>query len=114
MGGPVYDTNRLPGCESFTSDGKAFSCRQFKWNIVPEYLEEAGISWRVYQDLDNYLCDTLDQFEQYLKQNMWHVPLARKGLGHPGFVQLYEDVENGNIPKCRALLVRQICASTRQ
>lgn len=67
--------------------------------LPPEYLEEAGISWRVYQDVDNYLCDTLDQFKQFQEQNKWHSPFARKGPGHPGLDQFYEGAKNGSLPE---------------
>ena len=99
MGGPVYDNNRLPGCENFTPSGKAFSCRPLKWKTIPEYLEEAGISWRVYQDIDNFTDDTLVQWEQYQEQGKWHGPLARKGTSRPGLEKFVEDAKNGNLPE---------------
>lgn len=49
QGGPTIDNNETPGCE--TAGGKDINCYPLKWKTFPEYLEDAGVSWQVYQDV---------------------------------------------------------------
>jgi phospholipase C len=37
----------------------------FSWKTYPEMLTQAGISWKVYQENDNYGMHVLDYFDQY-------------------------------------------------
>jgi phospholipase C len=37
----------------------------FTWKTYPERLEEAGISWKVYQQEDNYGCNMLENFKVF-------------------------------------------------
>jgi phospholipase C len=37
----------------------------FTWKTYPERLEEAGISWKVYQQEDNYGCNVLENFKVF-------------------------------------------------
>jgi phospholipase C len=50
-GGPVY-SNYVP------SEG-------FSWTTYPELLSKAGVSWKVYQENDNYGMNVLEYFDQY-------------------------------------------------
>ena len=50
-GGPVY-SNYVP------SEG-------FSWTTYPELLTKADISWKVYQEVDNYGMNVLEYFDQY-------------------------------------------------
>ena len=50
-GGPVYD-NYVP------TEG-------FSWTTYPELLSAAGVSWKVYQEVDNYGFNVLEYFDQY-------------------------------------------------
>ena len=50
-GGPVYG-NYVP------PEG-------FSWQTYPELLTEAGVSWKVYQENDNYGMNVLEYFDQY-------------------------------------------------
>jgi phospholipase C len=50
-GGPVY-SNYVP------ADG-------FSWQTYPELLTNAGVSWKVYQEIDNYGMNVLEYFDQY-------------------------------------------------
>ena len=98
MGGPVLDNTETPGCYHKTPDGAPWSCRPFKWKTVPEYLQENGISWQVYQDKDNFGDDTLTQWKQYQDASK-HSELARRGIAHIGLERFYEDAKNGNLPQ---------------
>jgi phospholipase C len=35
------------------------------WKTYPEVLTEAGVSWRVYQEVDNYQCNSLELFRSF-------------------------------------------------
>jgi phospholipase C len=50
-GGPVY-SNDVP------TEG-------FSWTTYPELLTAAGVSWKVYQEVDNYGMNVLEYFDQY-------------------------------------------------
>ena len=51
LGGPV-SSNFVP------PDG-------FSWPTYPELLTEAGVAWKVYQEVDNYGMNVLEYFDQY-------------------------------------------------
>ena len=55
----MHKCHRL-GCEA-----PHFNCFPFTWKTFPEYLEEAGISWQVFQDFDNFEDNPLAYFQQY-------------------------------------------------
>lgn len=48
-GGMYIDNNETPGCE-----GSHLNCYPLKWKTAPEIYEEAGVSWQVYQDTNNF------------------------------------------------------------
>ncbi len=56
------DPDGLHGGPAIDNSGKAYG-----WETYPERLERAGISWRVYHDLDDYECNVLKYFTQYQK-----------------------------------------------
>jgi phospholipase C len=37
----------------------------YGWKTYPEALTEAGVSWQVYQEVDNYECNPLEMFESF-------------------------------------------------
>lgn len=98
MGGPVIDNHRIPGC-LFTDDGHPMSCYPKRWKTIPEYFEESGITWRVYQDLDNFTDNDLQFFSQYQESAVKGGKLAKYGISYPGLHQFYEDAKNGNLPE---------------
>jgi phospholipase C len=50
-GGPVY-SNEVP------SEG-------FSWETYPEMLTNGGVSWQIYQEIDNYGFNVMEYFDQY-------------------------------------------------
>ena len=50
-GGPMHQQRRATG--------------GFRWTTYAERLEEAGVSWRVYQQADNYGCNMLEHFAAF-------------------------------------------------
>ena len=98
MGGPTYDNHFLPGC-SMTNGGGPMSCTPMRWKTVPEYMQEAGIDWQVYQDLDNCGDDPLILFEQYGDSSKKKGELARRGLSSVGLKKFFHDAKEGTLPE---------------
>ncbi|WP_321818814.1 MULTISPECIES: phosphocholine-specific phospholipase C [unclassified Paraburkholderia] len=72
----------------------------FKWQTVAEMLETAGISWRVYQQADNFDDNALALFQSF-KAASPGSPLYRKGMATvDDIVQAFSrDVETGQLPQ---------------
>ncbi len=88
-GGPVIDNNE-PG---------------FTWTTYPELLQAAGISWRVYQEPDNYDDNALEWFTQY-RNALPGNPLYDLGVATvPDLVSAFQsDVSNGTLPSVSWLI----------
>jgi phospholipase C len=68
------------------------------WKTFPEYLEDAGISWQVWQDFDNFEDNMLAYFEQYqLAAN--GSALRNKGNSYPGLDAFYAAAAKGDLPQ---------------
>ncbi|GAM18362.1 hypothetical protein SAMD00019534_015370 [Acytostelium subglobosum LB1] len=70
----------------------------FTWITVPELLEDAGISWRVYQDEDNFDDNALAWFEQYQKAPK-NSPLNVNGVSYFGLTTFFDQAMNGTLPQ---------------
>ncbi|KAI2791089.1 hypothetical protein POX_c03944 [Penicillium oxalicum] len=92
-GGVYIDNNEMPGC-----DGNGINCYPLKWKTVYEFYEEAGVSWQLYQDSNNFDDNPLAWFEQYQKANK-DSPLARKGMSFVGLDAFYAAAANGSLPE---------------
>ena len=97
-GGAVMDNNRDPTCLN-ADDGSPFSCRPLTWKTIPEYLLEAGISFQVYQDFDNFGDNTLVEWTQYQEAAAKKEKLAKQAVAYPGLDKFYKDAEEGNLPE---------------
>jgi phospholipase C len=51
----------------------------FGWTTYAQRLEKAGISWKVYQQDDNYGCDVLEEFRAF-RESGENSPLRSKGM----------------------------------
>ena len=49
LGGPVMDDNEFPGGEKLGLSDAIWNVFPYKWKTTADYLEQAGVSWRVYQ-----------------------------------------------------------------
>lgn len=83
----------FPGCEE-----PLLNCYPFPWKTIPEYLEEAGVTWQVYQDFDNFEDNMLAYFVQYQNSNATS-PLTIHGNSYPGLAKFYADAKNGTLPQ---------------
>lgn len=82
-----------PGCEA-----PGLNCFPFVWKTFPEYLEEAGISWQVWQDLDNFEDNMLAYFAQYQTAKK-ESALRTKGNTYPGLDAFYKAAAEGKLPQ---------------
>lgn len=105
-GGPVIDNNSDPKCLK-ADDGTPFSCRPLTWKTVPEYLNESGISFQVYQDFDNFGDDTLVEWSQYQEAAKRREDFAARSVGFPGLARFYKDAREGNLPDISYIVAPQ-------
>ncbi|KAF8510409.1 extracellular phospholipase C [Hysterangium stoloniferum] len=93
QGGPTVDNNETPGCDS-----SGVSCFPLKWKTQPEFLEDAGVSWQVYQDTDNFDDNPCAWFEQFQTAPAGSA-LAQKGMSFVGLEAFYQAAANGTLPE---------------
>jgi phospholipase C len=88
-GGPVID-NSEPG---------------FTWTTYPERLQAAGVSWKVYQQPDNFDDNALAWFTQYRNASPGN-PLYGRGMAMVSdlVTAFRTDVTNGTLPKVSWLI----------
>jgi phospholipase C len=71
--------------------------KPYTWTTYAERLERAGVSWKVYQQLDNYGCNMLELFGQFSDAKPGE-PLYDKGLTRGGARDFEEDARNDRLP----------------
>ncbi|KAJ3474657.1 hypothetical protein NLG97_g9746 [Lecanicillium saksenae] len=92
-GNNILSNRASPGCDS-----PGNNCFPFVWKTVPEYLEDHGISWRVWQGLDNYEDNMLAYFKQYQDSPKGQT-LRDNGISFPGLQAFYDSCANGTLPQ---------------
>jgi phospholipase C len=81
--------------------GYTYKGSAFKWPTIPEVLERAGISWRIYQDPnDNYMglmhgCLAFESFRTAQPDSS----IYKNGMSHCSLEQLSADVMRGTLPQ---------------
>ncbi|UQI42997.1 phospholipase [Streptomyces sp. HU2014] len=81
-GGPVVD-NLAP--------------KPYRWTTYAERLQAKGVSWRVYQQQDNYGCNMLEQFQAF-KEARPGDPLYERGMRRLPEGTFEEDARNDRLP----------------
>ncbi len=69
----------------------------YTWKTYPERLAEAGISWKVYQQEDNYGCNLLETFRTF-KDAPKSSPLYSNAMVHGPEGQFEYDAANDKLP----------------
>lgn len=67
------------------------------WTTYPERLEAAGISWKIYQQHDNYGCNVLEYFRKF-KEAPKNSSLYRRGMIRGPEGQFEYDAINDKLP----------------
>lgn len=91
-GNPYIDNNENDGCEA-----GGINCYPLKWKTAPEFWEEAGVSWSVFQDADNFDDNPLAWFEQFQKAKKGSA-LYNKGMKGQSLQNFYDRAANGTLP----------------
>lgn len=100
-GGMIINNNASPGCEA-----PGINCFPFTWKTFPEYLEDAGISWQVWQDVDNYEDNMLMYFKQHQVAGK-NDPLRIHGGSFPGLDKFYAAAAAGTLPQVSYIIGTQ-------
>jgi phospholipase C len=69
----------------------------FTWMTYAQRLEEAGVSWKVYQEEDNYGCNMLENFKVFRNAGL-DSPLWTKGMARGREGQFEHDARNDKLP----------------
>jgi phospholipase C len=69
----------------------------YTWKTYPERLEEAGISWKIYQMENNYGCNMLENFKVF-RDAPRRSPLFLKGAAYGQEGQFEYDALNDKLP----------------
>jgi len=69
----------------------------YRWTTYPERLEQAGVSWRVYQQEDDYGCNPLEFFRSYQDARRGS-SLHDRGLKIAPPDRFEHDVRHGRLP----------------
>ncbi len=86
---------------AFPTPGYTYHGSAFTWETLPEILERAGVSWRIYQDPnDNWtgLMHGTLAFANFREARAGSA-LYEKGMSHWSLEQLATDVKTGNLPQ---------------
>ncbi|HEY4082881.1 MAG TPA: phospholipase C, phosphocholine-specific [Burkholderiaceae bacterium] len=82
-GGPITANKMAPG--------------GYTWTTYAERLEAAGVSWKVYQQEDNYGTNMLETFKRF-REAPKDSPLWQKGMARGAADQFEEDARNDRLP----------------
>jgi phospholipase C len=82
-GGPVISNTRAKG--------------GFRWTTYAERLQKAGISWKVYQQQDNYGCNVLEYFKTFMEADR-DSELHNRGMVRDPEGKFEHDAINDELP----------------
>ena len=86
--------------------GYAYAGSSFTWPTIPDVLEAAGISWRIYQDPNDNWTGAMHgglAFESFRTARPGS-PLYEKGMRHWSLETFAEDAQNGQLPQVSWIL----------
>lgn len=86
--------------------GYTYKGNAFKWPTIPDVLEDAGISWRIYQDPNNNWTGAMHgclAFESFRSAKPGS-PIYENGMRHWSLGALADDVRNNRLPQVSWIL----------
>lgn len=86
--------------------GYTYRLNGFKWPTIPDVLQEAGVSWRIYQDPNNNWTGAMHgclAFESFRKARPGS-PTYENGMRHYSIKDLKRDVEQNQLPSVSWIL----------
>ncbi|MBA2587297.1 MAG: phospholipase C, phosphocholine-specific [Alphaproteobacteria bacterium] len=81
--------------------GYTYAGSSFTWPTIPEVLEKAGVSWRIYQDPNDNWTGAMHgglAFESFRTARPGS-PLYEKGMSHWSLEHFAQDARNGALPE---------------
>jgi phospholipase C len=72
--------------------------RRISWESYPERLQRAGVTWRIYHDVDDFSCNVCKFLSQYTSAPD-RSPLRDGALRNRPLEELLSDLRTGNIPQ---------------
>ncbi|MFI0260571.1 alkaline phosphatase family protein [Streptomyces sp. NPDC017056] len=69
----------------------------YRWTTYAERLQKAGVSWRVYQEQDNYGCNMLEEFQRFRDAKPGD-PLYERGMRRLPAGTFEDDARNDRLP----------------
>lgn len=72
--------------------------RHYTWETYPERLERAGITWRIYHELDDFGCNVVKHFPAFADARPGSA-LYENAMRDRGLAELLADLQSGNIPQ---------------
>ena len=98
----MLDNAATPGCEY---PKRNLNCFPLTWKTNPEYWQDAGVTWQVYQDTDNFDDNPLAWFNQF-QQAPNSSALAQKGMAFLGLDDFYSQADQGKLPQVSIIIGR--------
>ena len=104
MFGPTHPNRLFLMTGSIDADGRfgepvlTNGRHDFRWETYPERLQRAGITWRVYHELDDYGCNVLKYFSAFARSARTS-PLRDAALTARPHYELLHDLRTGNLPQ---------------
>lgn len=86
--------------------GYTYRLNGFKWPTIPDVLQDAGVSWKIYQDPNNnwtgamHGCLAFDSFRNAKKGS----PIYENGMRHHSLKDLEDDVKSNRLPQVSWIL----------
>lgn len=77
--------------------------RRFTWETYPERLQRAGITWRIYHELDDYGCNVCKHFPAFADASAGS-ELYENAMRTRSLAELLDDLRHGNIPQVTWIL----------
>src|SRR6201999_16808 len=86
--------------------GYSYQGSAFRWPTLPEILEAAGVSWRIYQDPNDNWTGLLHGGLAFagFREAKPGTPLYDKGMSHLSLDQLAQDAATGKLPQVSWIL----------
>ncbi|QKJ32495.1 phospholipase C, phosphocholine-specific [Mucilaginibacter mali] len=93
----------------FPEPGYTYAGNAFKWPTIPDVLQKAGISWRIYQDPNDNWTGAMNgclAFESFRTAKPGS-PIYENGMKHWSLEDLANDVKNKRLPQVSWVLPSQ-------
>ncbi|KAJ9133694.1 Phosphoesterase-domain-containing protein [Pleurostoma richardsiae] len=91
-GYPYIDNNEMPGC-----DDLGINCYPLSWKTVADIYQDAGVTWQVYQDADNFDDNPFAWFKQFQDAST-STELYERGFAGLSLETFYAQAGNGTLP----------------